>query len=215
MSSVPSRRCPSTPAMQILGLPAKVLVMEAILNLALSITMAKWFGISGVALATFIPACLSFALLPRLLSRPLSVPTTTWVRAAISAGDCVGDRGERWSMAIVPLDRCELVRSPVPPNGRHPSRRDYRRLRIGEPRRKNGHPDASTKDRSRRCVRRSAGCEMTFGEIVLLDYTRAVVQPAEASDLCSAVGTVMCLAFMPQYSTGVSSPKAPCVRRAQ
>jgi O-antigen/teichoic acid export membrane protein len=70
-------------AMHLLGLPAKVLVMEAILNLALSITMAKWLGITGVALATFIPACLSFALLPRLLSRRLSVPLTTWVRAAI------------------------------------------------------------------------------------------------------------------------------------
>jgi O-antigen/teichoic acid export membrane protein len=69
--------------MQMLGLPAKVLVMEAILNLALSITMAKWFGISGVALATFIPACLTFALLPRGLARRLSVPFTTWVRAAI------------------------------------------------------------------------------------------------------------------------------------
>ena len=69
--------------MHLLSLPAKVVVVEAILNLALSIMMAKWFGISGVALATFIPACLSFALLPRGLSRHLSVPFTTWVRAAI------------------------------------------------------------------------------------------------------------------------------------
>jgi O-antigen/teichoic acid export membrane protein len=69
--------------MKILALPAKVVVVEAILNLALSITMAKWFGISGVALATFIPACLSFAFLPRLLARRLSVPMTTWIRTAI------------------------------------------------------------------------------------------------------------------------------------
>jgi O-antigen/teichoic acid export membrane protein len=71
-------------SMHILSLPAKVLVLEALLNLTLSIPMARRFGISGVALATLIPACLSFLLLPRLLARPLSVSPAAWVRAAMA-----------------------------------------------------------------------------------------------------------------------------------
>jgi O-antigen/teichoic acid export membrane protein len=70
-------------SMQILRLPANVLMLEAILNLVLSITMARRLGVSGVALATLIPAAVSFAVLPRWLARTLSVPAGTWVRSAM------------------------------------------------------------------------------------------------------------------------------------
>jgi len=70
-------------SMQILARPAKVLVMEAVLNLFLSIVFARRFGVSGVALATLIPTCITFVILPPMLSRPLSVTTLDWIRAAM------------------------------------------------------------------------------------------------------------------------------------
>ena len=77
-------------SMQILRLPVNVLIVEAMLNLVLSIMMAKRFGISGVALATLIPAGVSFAVLPRRLARTLSVSTSTWVRSAMLPAAMMG-----------------------------------------------------------------------------------------------------------------------------
>ena len=89
-------------SMQILRLPVKVLVVEAILNLVLSITMAKRFGISGVALATLIPAGVSFAVLPRRLARTLSVPARTWIRSAMLPAAMMGIAvsASQWLMGL-------------------------------------------------------------------------------------------------------------------
>jgi O-antigen/teichoic acid export membrane protein len=70
-------------SMHILGKPAKVLMLEALLNLILSIWFAHLFGVSGVAFATFLPTCMTFLILPPLLSRPLAVSTFTWIRIAM------------------------------------------------------------------------------------------------------------------------------------
>ena len=70
-------------SMHVLGRPARVLVIEALLNLALSIVLAHRFGIEGVAAATLMPACLSFVLLSGVLPRRLNVATSTWVRSAM------------------------------------------------------------------------------------------------------------------------------------
>lgn len=66
-------------SMQILAIPVRILFVEALLNLGLSVALARPFGITGVAAATFFPACLTFALLPRLVARRLSVPMTRYV----------------------------------------------------------------------------------------------------------------------------------------
>jgi peptidoglycan biosynthesis protein MviN/MurJ (putative lipid II flippase) len=60
-------------ALHMLAVPAGVLVGEAILNLALSLALIRVMGIEGVALATFIPACVSFVILSPLLCRALSL----------------------------------------------------------------------------------------------------------------------------------------------
>jgi O-antigen/teichoic acid export membrane protein len=90
-------------SMQMLGRPVRVLTMEAILNLALSITLARRLGITGVALATFIPAVVSFALLPRMLARALSVGATTWLRAAMvpALALAIGISASQWLLSFV------------------------------------------------------------------------------------------------------------------
>jgi O-antigen/teichoic acid export membrane protein len=60
-------------AMHILALPAGVLVGEAVVNLALSLVLSRVMGIEGVALATFIPACVSFMILSPVLCRAMSL----------------------------------------------------------------------------------------------------------------------------------------------
>jgi O-antigen/teichoic acid export membrane protein len=67
-------------ALHLVSFPAMVLTIEALLNLALSVWLAPRLGITGVALATAVPALLvSFLLLPPYLCRRLGVPFRTFV----------------------------------------------------------------------------------------------------------------------------------------
>jgi O-antigen/teichoic acid export membrane protein len=73
-------------ALKLLARPAQVLLIEALLNLVLSVLLVRRLGISGVALATFLPACVSAVILPRILARSLTVSAGTNVlRAAVPA----------------------------------------------------------------------------------------------------------------------------------
>lgn len=74
-------------AMHLLAFPAKVLVLEALLNLGLSIWLAPRLGITGVALATALPALfVSFFVLPPYLCRQLGVPIRKFVVASVLPG---------------------------------------------------------------------------------------------------------------------------------
>ena len=75
-------------AMHLVGFPAKVLMLEAVLNLGLSIWLAPRLGITGVALATALPALLmSAVVLPPYLCRQLGVPVRTFLmRASLPGG---------------------------------------------------------------------------------------------------------------------------------
>src|SRR5205814_5260088 len=74
-------------AMNLVSFPAKVLIFEAFLNLLLSIWLAPRLGITGVALATAIPALLvSTMLLPSYLCRRLGVPIRTFVVSSVLPG---------------------------------------------------------------------------------------------------------------------------------
>jgi O-antigen/teichoic acid export membrane protein len=74
-------------AMHLVSFPAKVLMVEAALNLGLSIWLAPRFGIAGVALATALPAVLVSALvLPPYLCRKLGVPIRTFIARSVVPG---------------------------------------------------------------------------------------------------------------------------------
>jgi O-antigen/teichoic acid export membrane protein len=73
-------------AMHVLSFPAKLLMLEAVLNLGLSIWLAPWLGITGVALATAVPALLSAVVLPPSLARQLAVPIPTLLAASVFPG---------------------------------------------------------------------------------------------------------------------------------
>lgn len=69
-------------ALNLVSFPAVVLVCEALANLGLSIWLAPKLGITGVALATAIPAvCLSMIVLPRFLTRHLQISLPAFLRA--------------------------------------------------------------------------------------------------------------------------------------
>lgn len=71
-------------AMHLVAFPAKVLMAEALLNLALSVWLAPRLGITGVALATALPAvCLSAIVLPPYLCRRLGLPIRTFLVSAV------------------------------------------------------------------------------------------------------------------------------------
>jgi O-antigen/teichoic acid export membrane protein len=71
-------------ALNLLATPARVLLIEASANVALSILLAPRFGIAGVAAATLLPALtVSFVILPRFLCRALTIGTWEWVYTAI------------------------------------------------------------------------------------------------------------------------------------
>jgi O-antigen/teichoic acid export membrane protein len=73
-------------ALKVLARPAQVLLVEALLNLVLSVLLVRRLGISGVALATFLPACVSAIILPRILGRSLQLRISrTVIRAAVPA----------------------------------------------------------------------------------------------------------------------------------
>ncbi len=74
-------------AMHLVSFPAKVLMLEALVNLGLSIWLAPRFGITGVALATALPAvCISAVVLPPYLCRHLGVPIRTFLVASVLPG---------------------------------------------------------------------------------------------------------------------------------
>ena len=74
-------------AMHLVAFPAKVLMVEALLNLGLSIWLAPRFGLPGVALSTALPAILiSAVVLPPYLCRRLGVPIRTFLVAGVVPG---------------------------------------------------------------------------------------------------------------------------------
>ena len=74
-------------SMHLVSFPAKVLMLEALLNLGLSIWLAPRLGITGVALATAVPALfISAVLLPPYLCRQLGVPIRTFLAASVVPG---------------------------------------------------------------------------------------------------------------------------------
>ena len=74
-------------ALHIVSFPAKVLMLEALLNLGLSIWLAPRFGITGVALATAAPALLvGTVVLPPYLCRHLALPFRTFLAAGVLPG---------------------------------------------------------------------------------------------------------------------------------
>jgi O-antigen/teichoic acid export membrane protein len=74
-------------AMHLVKFPAKVLMLEALLNLGLSIWLAPRLGLTGVALATALPAVfVSGLVLPAYLCRQLAVPIRTFLVASVLPG---------------------------------------------------------------------------------------------------------------------------------
>jgi O-antigen/teichoic acid export membrane protein len=74
-------------AMHLVKFPAKVLTVEAALNLALSIWLAPRMGITGVALATAMPAIfISTIVLPLYLSRHLGLNMRTLLGVSVIPG---------------------------------------------------------------------------------------------------------------------------------
>lgn len=74
-------------AFHLLRRPSLVLVAEAVANLSLSIWLARRIGVTGVALATVIPAVfVSTAILPHYLCRQLQVPIRRLVIEAVGPG---------------------------------------------------------------------------------------------------------------------------------
>ncbi|MBY0496289.1 MAG: polysaccharide biosynthesis C-terminal domain-containing protein [Cyanobacteria bacterium] len=74
-------------AMHLVSFPAKVLMLEALANLGLSIWLAPRLGIPGVALATALPAVfISAVVLPSYLCRKLDLPIWTLIAASVFPG---------------------------------------------------------------------------------------------------------------------------------
>jgi O-antigen/teichoic acid export membrane protein len=74
-------------AMHLVAFPAKVLMLEALVNLGMSIWLAPRLGIMGVALATALPALfISAVVLPPFLCRQLGVPIRTFIVASVLPG---------------------------------------------------------------------------------------------------------------------------------
>jgi O-antigen/teichoic acid export membrane protein len=74
-------------ALHLVSFPAKVLMLEALLNLGLSIWLAPRMGITGVALSTALPALfMSAVVLPQYLCRQLAVPMRTFLVASVLPG---------------------------------------------------------------------------------------------------------------------------------
>jgi O-antigen/teichoic acid export membrane protein len=71
-------------AMDRMGTPARILVIEAVANAVLSVALAPWLGILGVAIGTLVPAIAASAvLLPAYFRRLLSVPTRDVLAAVL------------------------------------------------------------------------------------------------------------------------------------
>jgi O-antigen/teichoic acid export membrane protein len=90
-------------AMDVLGVPAKVLLAEALANCCLSLFLAPRFGIVGVAVGTLIPAVtVSCLMLPPFLWRKLSVPASVvWSGIVPSVVLLVVVTGVQWGLGFV------------------------------------------------------------------------------------------------------------------
>ncbi len=89
-------------AIGIMAVPATVLIVEAAINLVLSIILVRVLGIDGVALATVMPALLvSFLVLPRYLCSKLKVSFTAVIAQSIApaAGVALVVAGVHWLVA--------------------------------------------------------------------------------------------------------------------
>ena len=89
-------------AMGIMAMPAKVLMVEAVVNLVLSVILVRVMGINGVALATLLPALLvSFVVLPRYLCSKLSLPVAALLLHSLLPALLVGlsVAGVQWMLA--------------------------------------------------------------------------------------------------------------------
>ena len=74
-------------SLHLVSFPAKVLMLDALLNLGLSIWLAPRLGITGVALATALPAVfMSAIVLPPYLCRHLQVPMRTFLVESVLPG---------------------------------------------------------------------------------------------------------------------------------
>jgi O-antigen/teichoic acid export membrane protein len=74
-------------ALHLVSFPALILMFEAILNLVLSVWLAPGLGITGVALASAIPAVsVSVVVLPRFLARRLGVPLRIVFTRSVAPG---------------------------------------------------------------------------------------------------------------------------------
>jgi len=74
-------------ALHRVSFPAKVLMLEALMNLGLSIWLAPRLGITGVALSTAVPALfISAVVLPPYLCRQLELPIRTFLAASVLPG---------------------------------------------------------------------------------------------------------------------------------
>lgn len=74
-------------SMHLVSFPAKILMIEALLNLGLSIWLAPRLGIMGVALATAVPALfMSAVVLPPYLCRRLELPLRRYLVAGVLPG---------------------------------------------------------------------------------------------------------------------------------
>jgi O-antigen/teichoic acid export membrane protein len=77
-------------SLHVMAYPAAVLTIEALINVLLSIWLARRFGITGVAFATMVPALLvSCGLLPAYLCRKLGIPVRSLLLQSVLPGVAV------------------------------------------------------------------------------------------------------------------------------
>jgi len=70
-------------AMHRLGTPVRFLLIEAALNLSLSIWLAHRLGVAGVALATLLPTLITTVVLPMKLCRELNIGIPAFIKVAV------------------------------------------------------------------------------------------------------------------------------------
>ncbi len=73
-------------SLELMRVPALILIVEAALNLCFSVSLAPRFGIVGVAVGTLIPAILSSAFLPSYMCRHLGVSLGVYARQGLQPG---------------------------------------------------------------------------------------------------------------------------------
>jgi O-antigen/teichoic acid export membrane protein len=90
-------------SLELMSVPAGVLMLEASLNLVLSVLFAYRLGIVGVALATALPAVISATVLPRYLCAKLGTPVREFIRSGPSIGIVMFAIlfAEEWSLGTI------------------------------------------------------------------------------------------------------------------